>query len=145
MGIFDNFNSRKRENENIDDFMDVGNGDTNIWTDESDDMSPIVEEEPRNARGFGGINESAVSLKLVAPKGLSDAAKIADYLIAGCSVVLNIEDIEKIPDENVVVRFMDYLQGVLYVIQGNMKQVSKTTFVATPNNVGIDSEDNNAD
>jgi FtsZ-interacting cell division protein YlmF len=35
---------------------------------------------------------------------------------------------------------MDYLQGVLHVIHGNMKQVSKTTFVATPNNVGIDSE-----
>jgi len=31
---------------------------------------------------------------------------------------------------------------VLHVIRGNMKQVSKTTFVATPDNVGIDSEDN---
>ena len=64
--------------------------------------------------------------------------KIADYLIAGSSVVLNIEEISA--DE--VIRFMDYLHGVLHVIRGNMKQVSKTTFVATPDNVGIDSEDN---
>ena len=70
-------------------------------------------------------------------KSLSDTEKIADYLIAGSSVVLNIEEI---PSDDVI-RFMDYLHGVLHVIHGNMKQVSKTTFVATPNNVGIDSEE----
>ena len=141
MGIFDNLNLKKRENENVDDFMDIGDVETNIWGEENDEMSPVVEEEPQSSGGFGGINESAVSLKLVAPKSLADTEKIADYLIAGSSVVLNIEEISA--DE--VVRFMDYLHGVLHVIHGNMKQVSKTTFVATPNNVGIDTEENNAD
>lgn len=138
MGIFDNL--KKRENENIDDFMDIGDVETGIWGDDNDSMNPVVEEEPQST-GFGGINESAVSLKLVTPKSLGDTEKIADYLIAGSSVVLNIEEISS--DE--VIRFMDYLHGVLHVIHGNMKQVSKTTFVATPNNVGIDSEENIAD
>lgn len=140
MGIFDNL--KRRENENVDDFMDIGEVQTGIWGDEDDSMNAVVEEEPQNsANSFGGINESAVSLKLVTPKSLADTEKIADYLIAGSSVVLNIEEISS--DE--VIRFMDYLHGVLHVIHGNMKQVSKTTFVATPNNVGIDSEENNAD
>lgn len=140
MGIFDNL--KRRENENVDDFMDIGEVHTGIWGDEDDSMNAVVEEEPQNsANSFGGINESAVSLKLVTPKSLADTEKIADFLIAGSSVVLNIEEISS--DE--VIRFMDYLHGVLHVIHGNMKQVSKTTFVATPNNVGIDTEDNNAD
>ena len=137
MGIFDNL--KKRENENIDDVYDIGDVETSIgWRD--DNINTVVEEEPQNA-GFGGINESAVSLKLVAPKSLTETKKIADYLIAGSSVVLNIEEI---PSDDIV-RFMDFLHGVLYVIHGNMKQVSKSTYVATPNNVGIDSEEGSAD
>ena len=136
MGIFDNL--KKRENENIDDAFDIGDVETGIWGGANDNINSVVEEEPQGtAGGFGGINESAVSLKLVTPKSLADSEKIADYLIAGSSVVLNIEEIS---DEEFV-RFIDYLHGVLHVIHGNMKQVSKTTFVATPNNVGIDSEE----
>lgn len=140
MGIFDNL--KRRENENVDDFMDIGEVQTGIWGPEDDSMIESVEEEAQaTTGGFGGINESAVSLKLITPKSLADTEKIADYLIAGSSVVLNIEEISS--DD--VIRFMDYLHGVLHVIHGNMKQVSKTTFVATPNNVGLDSEDNIAD
>ena len=140
MGIFDNL--KRRENENVDDFMDIGEVQTGIWGPEDDSMIESVEEEAQaTTSGFGGINESAVSLKLITPKSLADTEKIADYLIAGSSVVLNIEEISS--DD--VIRFMDYLHGVLHVIHGNMKQVSKTTFVATPNNVGLDSEDNIAD
>lgn len=142
MGIFDNLNMKKRENENVDDFMDIGEVQTGIWGDDEDGMNSVVDEETQDTSGsFSGINESAVSLKLITPKGLADTEKIADYLIAGSSVVLNIEEISS----SDVIRFMDYLHGVLHVIHGNMKQVSKTTFVATPNNVGIDTEENNAD
>ena len=134
MGLFDGI--KKRENENIDGFNDYTDGDT-MWIPNNDEIPEYVEEEPVNTQNsFGGINEAAVSLKLVTPKSLADTAKIADYLIAGSSVVLNIEEISA----EDFVRFMDYLNGVLYVIHGNMKPVSKTTFVATPNNIGIDSE-----
>ena len=137
MGLFDGI--KRRENENIEGFGNYPEGDT-MWIPGGDEEFPeITEEEPINTQNsFGGINESAVSLKLVTPKSLADTEKIADYLIAGSSVVLNIEEIPS----NDVIRFMDYLNGVLHVIHGNMKPVSKTTFVATPNNIGIDSEVN---
>ena len=133
-----NFLKRKDEDENIDDIMSIDDIETGIWGDDEDVIEAIDDENVAADNTFGGINEAAVTLKLVTPKSLSETEKIADYLIAGSSVVLNIEEI----GEDDVVRFMDYLQGVLHVIRGNMKQVSKTTFVATPNNVGIDSDVN---
>ena len=134
MGFFDGF-GKKKEND-VDDIIDIGEVETGIWDDEPDVVPEVEEEEPEETATFGGINESAVSLKIITPKSLGEAERIADCLIGGSSVVLNIEEIEA----SDVIRFMDYLQGVLHVIHGNIKQVSKTTFVATPNNVGIDSD-----
>lgn len=132
MGLFDGF--KKREDEN-DDIMDIGEVETGIWDNEPD-VVPEVEEEVEEQETFGGINESAVSLKIITPKSIGEGEKIADYLIGGSSVVLNTEEI----NSDDVLRLMDYLNGVLHVIHGNMKKVSKSTYVATPNNVGIDSE-----
>ena len=98
------------------------------------DVEPIAEAADKKA--FGGINEAAVSLKLMAPKEFSEAMKVADCLMAGSSVVLNIENI----DSKDIVRFMDFLMGVIYVIDGNMKHVSKTTVIVTPKNVGVEGE-----
>ena len=133
-----NFLKRKDQDDINDDIISIGEDETNIWGSDTS-MIEIDEadgEDENDNESFTGINEAAVTLKLVTPKGLSEVVKVADYLTAGSSVVLNIEEMA---DEEIV-RFMDYLQGVLYVIKGNMKQVSKTTFVATPNNVGIESD-----
>jgi FtsZ-interacting cell division protein YlmF len=108
--------------------------------DDSDDDIKINEAEPEAEKAengaFGGINEAAVSLKLMAPRDFSEAMKVADCLMAGSSVVLNIENI----GGNDIIRFMDFLMGVIYVINGNMKHVSKTTVIVTPNNVGVEGE-----
>ena len=108
--------------------------------DEVDDDIKINEAEPEAEKAengaFGGINEAAVSLKLMAPRDFSEAMKVADCLMAGSSVVLNIENI----GGNDIIRFMDFLMGVIYVINGNMKHVSKTTVIVTPNNVGVEGE-----
>ena len=81
--------------------------------DDSDVKVNEVELEPVEAaedkKAFSGINEAAVSLKLMAPKEFSEATKVADCLMAGSSVVLNIENI----DPKDIVRFMDFLMGVI--------------------------------
>ncbi len=103
--------------------------------DLSENMNDTVkDEEPEQS--FGGINEAAVSLKVMAPKSYSEATKVADSLIAGSTVVLNIEALEKAE----MIRFMDFLMGVLYVIHGSMKNVSKTTVVVSPSGISDESE-----
>lgn len=94
----------------------------------------MKDEEPE--QDFGGINEEAVSLKVMAPKSYAEATKVADSLIAGSTVVLNIEALEK-PE---MIRFMDFLMGVLYVIHGSMKNVSKTTVVVSPSGISDESD-----
>lgn len=138
-----NFLKRKDQDDITDDIISIGEDETNIWQSDTTmvEVDEVETEEVNNGGSFTGINEAAVTLKLVTPKGLGEVVKVADYLSAGSSVVLNIEEME----DAEIVRFMDYLQGVLYIIKGNMKQVSKTTFVATPNNVGIDSETSDED
>ena len=98
------------------------------------DMKEMPREEQQNH--FGGINEAAVSLKVMAPKNYAEATKVADSLIAGSTVVLNVEALEKAE----LIRFMDFLMGVLYVIRGNMKKVSNTTVVVSPSGIADDSE-----
>lgn len=105
----------------------------NIAFDDSD-VKEVSREDTQSA--FGGINEEAVSLKVMAPKSYSEATKVADSLIAGSTVVLNVEALEK--DE--MIRFMDFLMGILYVIHGNMKNVSKTTVVVSPSSIADESE-----
>ena len=125
-----------------DDFDDLYGGYDDEINEVNDDDIKINEVEPAEATAesdksaFGGINEAAVSLKLMAPKDSSEAKKVADCLMAGSSVVLNIENISG----NDIVRFMDFLMGVIYVINGNMKHVSKTTVIVTPNNVGVEGD-----
>ncbi len=106
----------------------------NVEVDDSD-VKEVVREEPKNA--FGGINEAAVSLKVMAPKSYSEATKVADSLIAGSTVVLNVEALEHVE----MIRFMDFLMGVLYVIHGNMKNVSQTTVVVSPSVIGDEEEE----
>ncbi len=99
------------------------------------DIKEVVREKPQT--NFGGINEAAVSLKVMTPKNYGEATKVADSLIAGSTVVLNVEALEKAE----MIRFMDFLMGVLYVIRGNMKNVSNTTVVVSPSGITDDSED----
>lgn len=106
----------------------------NVAFDDSD-VKEISREEPKSA--FGGINEEAVALKVMAPKSYSEAVRVADSLIAGSTVVLNVEALE----HEEMIRFMDFLMGVLYVIHGNMKNVSKTTVVVSPSSIADESDE----
>jgi len=131
------FPKLSKKEDDFDDLYDNYGEDIDEVDDDIKVNDPSAEEENEDTHGaFGGINETAVSLKLMAPKDFGDAKKVADSLIAGSSVVLNIENIRG----NDIIRFMDFLMGVIYVINGNMKHVSKTTIIVTPNNVGVEGD-----
>ena len=142
MAIKLGFGKKKDEDSYYDSYYsdgyDAGEEETeevgNVELDDSD-VKEVVREEPQSA--FGGINEAAVSLKVMAPKSYSEATKVADSLIAGSTVVLNVEALEHAE----MIRFMDFLMGVLYVIHGNMKNVSKTTVVVSTSVIGDEEEE----
>lgn len=131
------FSKKRDEDEEYYDYEDNTAEVASSAQNEDDDMNVVTKEEiTSRTEGFSGINDSAVSLKVMSPKSFAEATKVAECLMAGSTVVLNIEAFEKAD----LIRFMDFLMGVLYVIRGNMKKVSKTTIVVSPSGIDADGE-----
>ena len=78
------------------------------------------------------IEGNNIELKVVRPTEFEEVSTIADYLIAGCTVVLNLE----LLDKAATVRMLDFLNGVTYTKDGEIKNVAANTFIITP--CGID-------
>ena len=70
---------------------------------------------------------------LVKPERFADASTIADHLNAKRTVVLNLESTNK----EVSRRLVDFLSGVAYANNGEMKRVANSTYIITPFNVDI--------
>lgn len=70
---------------------------------------------------------------LVKPERFDDASAIADHLNAKRTVVLNLESTNK----DISRRLVDFLSGVAYANNGQIKRVANSTFIITPYNVDI--------
>ena len=80
--------------------------------------------------------DSAIELKVVHPVSFDEVSTIADYLLDGCTVVLNFELME--PAQ--AMRMLDFLNGVTYSNDGDIKNVATSTYIITPHNVDISDE-----
>jgi len=74
---------------------------------------------------------SNVTLKVVKPTAYADGPDIADKLMDGSTVVLNLEEMNK---ENAI-RLIDFLLGVAHVLEADMKKVSANTIVIAPGGI----------
>lgn len=72
-----------------------------------------------------------LAVVLVKPERFDDASSIADHLNAKRTVVLNLESTNK----EVSRRLVDFLSGVAYANEGQIKRVANSTFIITPYNV----------
>ena len=81
--------------------------------------------------------DSNIELKVVRPESFAEVSDIADYLIDGCTVVLNVEVLDKAS----TLRMLDFLNGVTYTRDGEIKKVSQSTYIITPSGIGISDED----
>ena len=122
-----------------------------IGSDESTDIPsfPAYEEvKPMNVERFeepkkqpaaapivanSGSSDGNIELKVVRPASFEEVSEIADYLIDGCTVVLNLE----LLDGAQTLRMLDFLNGVTYSNDGEIKNVAKSTYIITPHNVDV--------
>ena len=70
---------------------------------------------------------------LVKPEHFQDASSVADHLNEKRTVVLNLESTNK----DTARRLVDFLSGVAYANNGQIKRVANSTFIITPYNVDI--------
>ena len=101
--------------------------------DEMEDEGFEDEGFVKPAETAPAFNSGAVSLKIINPKEYSEASEIADYLMNGNTVLLNIESM---PREQAI-RLLDYIAGATHAVGGLMTKVGKTTIVVAPKNVDV--------
>lgn len=98
------------------------------------DADDSAVEAPRKGNKVVNINATAqLQVVLVKPERFDDASAVADHLNAKRTVVLNLEGANK----DVARRILDFLSGVAYANDGQIKKVANCTFIITPYNVGL--------
>lgn len=117
--------------------------DTEITFKEYDEEIKIAAEEKafeepapkKNAPMLAGAGnaDSTIELKVVKPASFAEVSDVADYLLDGCTVVLNVE----LLDNASTLRMLDFLNGVTYSTDGEIKNVSRSTYIITPHNVDV--------
>lgn len=102
-------------------------------------------EERRSTNNYSANTASASSARssysssptlqviLVKPTEYTDAKKIADHLMNGRTVVLVLEE----ASEQTRRRIIDFLIGVAYAMNGNLKPIANQTYIVTPHDVGL--------
>lgn len=110
------------------------------YDEKSELMASTKAEEPAPAQAPSTsikANATNIELKVVHPESFDDVSSIADYLLDGCTVVLNMEAMEP----KSTLRMLDFLNGVTYTTGGDIKSIAQSTFIITPNNVDVSDED----
>ena len=96
-------------------------------------MSEEQDVAPKRNKVVNINSTMQLQVVLVKPERFDDASAIADHLNAKRTVVLNLESTNK----EVSRRLVDFLSGVAYTNNGQIKRVANSTFIITPYNVDI--------
>lgn len=106
-----------------------------VPNDESSDLSESARRARRKVLNIYK-DDKKLSISCFKPVDYdSELSKIADSLISGKVIVLDLEIENKNPD--VSRRIIDFLRGTTYAIKGKFVKVAKNTYVLTPSNVEI--------
>ena len=131
MGLFDKL---KKQNDDYGDFA----GDNEYYGEGGYDEADAAQAEeaapapaPVEPAAFG----ATAALKIVNPKSYKDAADIADFLMNGNTVLLNIEGLAA----EQAIRLLDYLAGATHAVGGLITRVGRSTIVVAPKNVDVSS------
>ncbi|MBR5558631.1 MAG: cell division protein SepF [Oscillospiraceae bacterium] len=122
--------------EQMDDVVDETPIQTNSVYQEQEDLSFLENSNKRN-KVVNIHATTQLQVVLVKPEHFEDASTIADHLNAKRTVVLNLESASK----EISRRLIDFLSGVAYANEGQIKKVANCTYIITPYNVGIMGED----
>ncbi len=131
--------------DNIKNFMNVNDGledeDFGVEEETFEEKEPVSTSffetketsAPARSKYLNIHANSKLSVVLVKPESYAEAKEIADHLNQKRTVVLNLESTGK----DVSRRLVDFLSGVAYANDGDLKRVANSTFIITPYNVDI--------
>ncbi len=95
-----------------------------------------IQDKPRF---LGRSNPKVVPMRrnmevtMIKPTSMEDSRDICDYLLAGKTVVLNMEGIHT----ETAQRIIDFTSGATYSMNGHLQKISSYIFIATPDSVEL--------
>lgn len=114
-----------KENSNFDDFdMEEDKGTQSAPA--GNKVTPMRHPVARNKNGN-------MEVCVVKPATVDDSREITETLLAGRTVILNLEGM----DLEIAQRIIDFISGATFAISGNLQKISNYIFLVTPTNVDI--------
>lgn len=100
-----------------------------------------VKKDPAPRRTFerrssAPAASSAMKVVIVRPEVFDEVAAIADHLVQGKTVVLNLETANK----DICRRVVDFMSGAAYALSCKLKKVANNTFIIVPEHTDIAGE-----
>ncbi len=77
--------------------------------------------------------QATMEVCVIKPTSVEDAREITETLLAGRTVVLNVEGL----DLEIAQRIIDFTSGSCFAIDGNLQKISNYIFIVTPRTVDI--------
>ncbi len=167
MGIFDALKGLARPYDDEDEFYDVDDGyveqeddrpakaatgksgnpffssDTPEYDAPAPQSAPVArpalnfrrDRERDGGRFLPRAERAAVSNQIIVvkPQRFDDAKTIFEHLRSGQIVLMSIDGIEN----GIARRILDFLSGATYASGGKIQKVDRTSYIVTPNNVGL--------
>ena len=121
------------DDQYIDDGPQMANNNNGLGIGADDEDEDPAEGAPKKNKVVNIHATTQLKVVLVKPERFEDASTIADHLNNKRTVVLNLESTNK----EVSRRLVDFLSGVAYANNGQIKRVANSTFIITPYNVDI--------
>ncbi len=121
------------EDQYIDDGPQMVNNNSGIGISMDEEPDEPAEGTSKKNKVVNIHATTQLKVVLVKPERFEDASTIADHLNNKRTVVLNLESTNK----EVSRRLVDFLSGVAYANNGQIKRVANSTFIITPYNVDI--------
>lgn len=143
MGVFDKIkNAFGVDDEDYEDDYEYETEEEVVQNTVKPDFSQTRKEKSTvSANNISSFNTTQATpqlqVVLVKPERFDDASGIADNLNAKKTVVLNLEATSK----EVSRRLVDFLSGVAYANNGQIKKIANSTFIITPFNVDVSGTD----
>ena len=116
---------KKEESSESDDYDLLGDNSGRTSTAVSSKITPMRQPAKR----------ASVSMEVcvIKPTSVDDAREIAETLLSGRTVILNLEGL----DLEIAQRIIDFTSGATFAINGNLQKISNYIFLVTPTNVDI--------
>lgn len=100
----------------------------------------MEEHHPRRSALVSLPGGRTLRVVVAEPKSFDEVQPIADQLKERRPVVINLESVDKETGQ----KFLNFLSGTIYALDGTMQRVSASIFVFAPNNVEIAMRDGEA-